>query len=88
VAPRRPRRPRQPRPPQDDDLYKNDKGFCEEAGYSEPGELLIRIDEFHPAKGFHGYKGNKEAGEKKIINDCFKKGDACVGAILSMVQLG
>lgn len=62
--------------PEEQEIYRNSKGWCEEAGYDEAGELVIRIDDFHPAKQFQGYKGNKEKTDEKILKDVFRKGDS------------
>lgn len=39
------------------------------------GELLGEIAEGDPLRQFAGYHGNKEATNKKIARDVFKKGD-------------
>ncbi|GAA98024.1 hypothetical protein E5Q_04704 [Mixia osmundae IAM 14324] len=61
--------------PDTQELWRNSKGFCEEAAFGEPGELLVSINEMHPAKGFSGYKGNKDSTNDKIEENVMKKGD-------------
>ncbi|KAF8471775.1 hypothetical protein BDZ91DRAFT_692699 [Kalaharituber pfeilii] len=51
-------------------------GFCVRAEWGEPGELLWELDQNDITKSFQGYFNNKEATEKKILRDVFKKGDA------------
>lgn len=58
------------------EIWRDDKGNCKQAGYNEPGELVSRIDSFVPAKDFGGYKGNKGASDEKIIKDVLWRGDA------------
>ncbi|EER34118.1 very long-chain fatty acid transport protein [Candida tropicalis MYA-3404] len=65
-------------PEDESEIYKDPKtGFCVEAAYNEPGELLMRI--LNPndiQKSFQGYYGNKSATNSKILTNVFKKGDA------------
>jgi len=50
-------------------------GFLIDVQPGEPGELLGEIVEGDPVRGFDGYHDNKEATNKKIYRDAFKKGD-------------
>lgn len=50
-------------------------GFCLRADDLEPGELIGEIREGSARFRFDGYEG-KEATQKKILRDVFKKGDA------------
>jgi len=43
---------------------------------NEPGEMIFRLDPTNIENLFQGYYGNKAASSKKIIRDCFEKGDA------------
>jgi len=65
-------------PDDQEEIWRNPAtGLCEQAAYDEPGELLMKI--LNPAKieeSFQGYYGNKDATNKKIMTDVFKKGDA------------
>jgi solute carrier family 27 fatty acid transporter 1/4 len=59
--------------PETEEIVRNENGFCVEAPYNEPGELIGQIkDNF--LRRFDGYH-NKEATNKKILTDVFKKGD-------------
>ena len=49
-------------------------GFCKEAADGEAGEFVGKIVRGDPIKDFKGYQ-DKEATEKKILRDVFKKGD-------------
>jgi len=57
---------------------RNENGFCVECDFNEPGELISAITTVKTADGevddFEGYT-SKEATEKKILRDVFKKGD-------------
>ncbi|EMG45709.1 FAT1 Very long-chain fatty acid transport protein [Candida maltosa Xu316] len=65
-------------PEDESEIYKDPKtGFCVEAAYNEPGELLMRI--MNPGdvqKSFQGYYGNKNATNEKILFNVFSNGDA------------
>lgn len=65
-------------PDDQEEIWRNPAtGLCQKADANEPGELLMKI--MNPEKveeSFQGYYGNKEATNKKIIRDVFKKGDA------------
>ncbi|KAI9013503.1 hypothetical protein DFJ74DRAFT_682325 [Hyaloraphidium curvatum] len=56
-------------------------GFCIPCAWGETGEVLGRLlYKDDPAnklgvEGFGGYEGNKSASDKKILHDCFAKGD-------------
>lgn len=53
-------------------------GFCIRCDFNEPGELIVPIKKLKTADGeledFQGYT-NKEATDKKLLMDVFKKGD-------------
>ncbi|CDK28502.1 unnamed protein product [Kuraishia capsulata CBS 1993] len=58
-------------------IYRNDKGFCEQADCEEPGELLMRIMlPKKPETSFQGYLNNKKETESKVVRNVFRKGDA------------
>ncbi|KAJ3086106.1 Fatty-acid-CoA ligase FadD6 [Quaeritorhiza haematococci] len=48
-------------------------GLCIECKPGEPGELIGPIRGWDPTKDFKGYHGNKEATQKKILQDVFRK---------------
>ena len=50
-------------------------GFCIREQPNEPGEMIGEIRQDDPRFRFEGY-GTKEATQKKILRDVFKKGDA------------
>lgn len=66
--------------PQDDNtIYRNAKGFCEEPGPSENGEMVTRI--WNPQNirtTFPGYTNNDQETYSKILRNVFHKGDAWV----------
>lgn len=51
---------------------RNKNGFCT---LCEPGEkgLLVGLISDQPHQSFAGYANNKEASQKKVIQDLFKK---------------
>jgi acyl-CoA synthetase (AMP-forming)/AMP-acid ligase II len=51
-------------------------GFCRRVAPGEPGELLFKLPASNIESRFQGYYGDKEATNKKIMRDVFKKGDA------------
>lgn len=51
-------------------------GFCTEADYDEPGELMYKLDEKDIGRRFQGYFGNEGATTKKILRNVLKKDDA------------
>ncbi|KAL1835946.1 hypothetical protein VTJ49DRAFT_5846 [Mycothermus thermophilus] len=51
-------------------------GFCRRVAPGEPGELLFKLPASNVESRFQGYYGDKEATNKKIMRDVFKKGDA------------
>lgn len=55
-----------------DEIVRNEKGFCRPVDSGEPGLLVARINELLP---FEGYT-NKAETDKKILRDVFKRGDA------------
>ncbi|CAN6601431.1 very long-chain fatty acid transport protein [Trichomonascus vanleenenianus] len=66
-------------------------GFCRNAKPGEPGEFLFKIpDPSNIQATFQGYHGNKEASDKKIAWDVFKKGDAYVrsGDLIKLDEAG
>jgi len=54
---------------------RDKNGFCTECDWSQPGELIGRIDPTDPSRDFVGYT-DKKATEKKILRDVFVKGDS------------
>ncbi|GMF02873.1 unnamed protein product [Ambrosiozyma monospora] len=65
----------------DDDnaIYRNEEGFCEEPSPNVKGELVTRV--MNPKKirnTFPGYINNDEATYSKVIRDVFKRGDCYV----------
>jgi fatty-acyl-CoA synthase len=54
------------------DPMRDDKGRVKKVKKGEPGLLLSKVSNFQP---FDGYT-DKEATEKKLVRDAFKKGDA------------
>ena len=66
-----------------------DTGFCVEADVGEPGEAIGELKD-RAAGSFDGYLGNKQATEKKILRNVFKKGDAYfrTGDLLMLDDLG
>ena len=56
----------------EDELIKNDDGFCIEAENESPGLLAVKIS---PDSPYNGYTDKKES-EKKILRDVLEKGDA------------
>ncbi|MEN8722037.1 MAG: long-chain-acyl-CoA synthetase [Alphaproteobacteria bacterium] len=59
---------------ENEDVIRNEDGFCIEADFDEAGEAIGKIDTSNPRTSFEGYS-NKEATEKKILRDVFEKGD-------------
>ena len=55
------------------EVQRNEAGFCEDVEVGETGLLITVISSATP---FDGY-ADKEATEKKILVDVFKKGDRC-----------
>jgi len=55
-----------------DRLIKDSNGFVQKCKSGETGMFLAAINKTNP---FPGYKSNKDATKKKIIEDVFKKGD-------------
>jgi len=66
--------------PEDDNvIYRNKKGYCEEPGVNEKGELITKIWNPKNVKGtFPGYMNNDEATYSKVIRNVFHQGDAWV----------
>ena len=69
-----------------DEVKRNDEGFCIEQPAGEPGLLLIEITD---KSRFEGYT-SAEASEKKIMRDVFVKGDAYFnsGDLMKTVDVG
>jgi len=55
---------------ENDTVYRNKDGFCEEAAIDEPGEDLVYLP-----NGMYKAYTSAEANEKKVYRDVFKKGD-------------
>lgn len=68
---------------------RNSDGLCVRAKPGETGEFVGKIIENDPSRAFDGY-ANKEANEKKIIRDVFRKGDCAFlsGDLLTMDRFG
>lgn len=65
----------------DDDnmIYRNAKGYCEEPATNEKGELITRVWTPNNIKStFPGYVNNDEATYSKVIRNVFHKGDAWI----------
>eukprot|EP00924_Labyrinthula_sp_SR-Ha-C_P002244 snap_masked-scaffold_19-processed-gene-5.23-mRNA-1 protein AED:0.01 eAED:0.01 QI:0/-1/0/1/-1/1/1/0/595 len=54
---------------------RGEDGFCIDCKKGEVGEMLFIINPKQAKSTFHGYENNKEATEKKIIENVFKTGD-------------
>ena len=50
--------------------------FCRRVPRGDPGELMFKLPADNIHSRFQGYYGDKEATDKKIMMDVFKKGDA------------
>lgn len=58
------------------ELYRDPvTGFGRECKIGEAGEFICKVMTKTINDTFQGYKGNKEATEKKVIRDLFSKGD-------------
>ncbi|MEM7016160.1 MAG: long-chain-acyl-CoA synthetase, partial [Pseudomonadota bacterium] len=70
----------------EDEIIRDSAGFCTEVKKGEPGLLLSEITDKTP---FEGYT-NKEATEKKVVHDVFKKGDAWfnTGDMIKQIDVG
>ena len=70
----------------EDEILKNDEGFCKKITNHDPGLLIVEIG---PNAVFNGYT-DKEASEKKILRDVFKAGDAWfnTGDLIKTVDVG
>ncbi|XP_035207925.1 long-chain fatty acid transport protein 4-like [Stegodyphus dumicola] len=68
---------------------RNARGLCIQCQPGEPGEMVGKIVNSNPINQFDGYVSNKDT-EKKIIRDCFTKGDMAFlsGDILVMDEEG
>jgi len=71
------------------EAIRDANGLCIPCGPGESGEFVGKIIEQDPTRAFDGY-ANKDASEKKIIRDVFKKGDAAFasGDLLTIDDLG
>ncbi|KAG8187185.1 hypothetical protein JTE90_020056 [Oedothorax gibbosus] len=74
--------------PETGEPLRNSKGLCIRCQPGEPGELVGKIIS-NPINSFDGY-ANKTDTKKKIISDCFDKGDIAFlsGDILTMDEDG
>ncbi|XP_046760790.1 bile acyl-CoA synthetase isoform X2 [Gallus gallus] len=70
---------------EEDEPVRNEHGFCIRVRPGETGLLVIKITKSTP---FHGYAGDSQKTEKKILRDVFVKGDAFFnsGDLLMMDQ--
>ena len=69
-----------------DEIVRNSKGHCIKVAAGQPGLLLGKIT---PLTAFEGYT-NKEATEKKILHNVFKRGDSWfnTGDLMKTVDVG
>ena len=69
-----------------DEIIRNQKGFCVEVPAGEPGLLLIEITS---KSEFEGYT-SREASEKKVIRNALVEGDAYFnsGDLMKVVDVG
>lgn len=69
--------------------YRNENGLAQQARPGQVGEFVGKIIQTDPTRAFDGYV-NKEATEKKIVRNVFRKGDMCFssGDLLLMDELG
>ncbi|OXB52813.1 hypothetical protein ASZ78_002931, partial [Callipepla squamata] len=58
---------------EEDEPVRDKEGFCIRARPGETGLLVVKITSRTP---FHGYAGDSQKTEKKILRDVFAKGDA------------
>ena len=70
----------------DDEIIRDQNGFCVELPDGEPGLLIIEITD---KSSFEGYT-SEEASEKKILRNVFKQGDAYFnsGDLMKVVDVG
>ena len=70
----------------EDEILKNDEGFCKKITNHDPGLLIVEIG---PNAVFNGYT-DKDASEKKILRDVFKVGAAWfnTGDLIKTVDVG
>ena len=70
----------------EDEILKNEDGYCKKISNHEPGLLAIEIG---PNAVFNGYT-DKDASEKKILRNVFKDGDAWfnTGDLIKTVDVG
>ncbi len=60
--------------PDTGEYVRNSQGFCVQAGFNEPGEVMGRIRKNVITSHFEGYSDSK-ASKKKVMSDIFAKGD-------------
>lgn len=60
--------------PETNEYIRDQNGFCVEATYNEPGEIVGKINETNLLSRFDGYN-DPQATKKKIMHDVFAKGD-------------
>ncbi|NXN33915.1 S27A2 synthetase, partial [Nycticryphes semicollaris] len=58
---------------EDDEPVRDERGLCIRVGPGETGLLVIKITKNTP---FHGYAGDSQKTEKKVLRDVLVKGDA------------
>ncbi|PWW80273.1 acetyl-CoA synthetase-like protein [Tuber magnatum] len=61
---------------ENEELLRDENGFCIQCGYDEAGEVLWKLDPNNISKSYQGYFRNPKASEEKIVRDVFRKGDA------------
>uniref|UniRef100_M4C529 Very long-chain fatty acid transport protein n=1 Tax=Hyaloperonospora arabidopsidis (strain Emoy2) TaxID=559515 RepID=M4C529_HYAAE len=58
-----------------DDYVRTKNGFLQRCATDETGELIVKVNQTDPERGFQGYYRNKSESSKKVLTDVFKKGD-------------
>ncbi|KAG8177006.1 hypothetical protein JTE90_006950 [Oedothorax gibbosus] len=71
------------------EVIRSPKGLCVRCEPGEPGEFVGKIIDSDPIRRFDGYV-NQSATKKKIVRDCFAKGDMAFlsGDLLTMDEDG
>ncbi|NXQ65048.1 S27A2 synthetase, partial [Anthoscopus minutus] len=58
---------------EEDEAMRDERGLCIPVSPGEPGLLVVKITKNSP---FHGYAGDPQKTEKKILRNVLAKGDA------------
>jgi acyl-CoA synthetase (AMP-forming)/AMP-acid ligase II len=61
---------------ENDELVRDARGFLQDVGVEEPGELVYRVNQKDTVRAFQGYYRNERESAKKVLTDAFAKGDA------------